>query len=177
MTQGNNWYSPARVIFGIAAFVACVAFFANTSGVELMNTSTMLFVVFGALTCCLVACSTSVWRNGIGCFIGNNDCNTVEASAFWNCFGNYAWMTSILAACMTALPIVNGSSSTSTLAPMFYTIASCICYGVIFRAICTSIACAVNNCNVVGNVTTTNSSTTSTSSSYSSANVHESVNV
>jgi len=176
MTQGNNWYSPARVIFGIAAFVACIAFFANSGGI-VMSTGRLFFVVLGALICCIVACRTNVWRNGIGSFVGNSNCNSVEASSFWNCFGNYAWMTSILAACIITLSTLSSWQGTSSLAAMFYEFASCICYGVIFRAICSSIASAVNNCNVVNNVSTTNGSTTSTSNSYSSTNVHESVNV
>jgi len=175
MSQGTNGYSPVRTIFGIVAFVACVGYFANNAGVEVWNTTTMVSVLFGTFACCIAACNTSIWSNGFTCFTGSNNCNTFEASTFWNCFGNYAWMTAIVVACINTAAVLNNASNATT-ATVFGAIASSVFFGVVFKCIATGIACSINDCNVVNNNTTNTNNTTTTSTPYTSANVHESVN-
>lgn len=186
--MGNNGLSmsPARVFFGFAVLVAAFAFLANAISFEVFNTNSFMFVCVGALACCVIACSVEIWKSGFQCLIGNNTANAVHASGFWSCFGTYAWYCGVMGACMCFVAYagkVNGASSfDNMIVPAMY----CMCYGMFFKAVGSSIACAcccscvpggvgnAANMNVVsGNVGNVGNATVSSGS----ANVKESVSV
>jgi hypothetical protein len=146
--------SPARVFFGFAVFVAACAFFANAVGFEVFDTNAFLFVTVGALACCLIGCSVEIWRSGFQCMTGNAKCNPVHASGFWSSFGTYAWYCGVLGACICCVAYADDAEKPKNFAAAFGTMAVpafyCFCYGMFYKAVGMSIACAVCSSCVPG---------------------------
>jgi hypothetical protein len=73
----------------------------------------------------------------------------VHASGFWSSFGTYAWYCGVVGAFMSCIAYADDAEKTKNFAAAFGTMAVpalyCLCYGMFFKAIGMSIACAASS--------------------------------